>query len=106
MNFQAMPGNVLDIKASESLLTFSRFPRFLPTHKYWRRNISGLFKLGLVATTPPGLRKQYELQLEQVKAQAPNLELLLFPRIVFSRVREKVLKPDRARLTHTNRPRS
>ena len=33
---------------------------------------------------PLGLRKQYELQLEQIKAQAPSLELLLFPCIGFS----------------------
>jgi len=35
---------------------------------------------------PLGLRKQYEVQLGQIKAQAPSLELLLLPAIGFSLV--------------------
>ena len=30
---------------------------------------------------PPGLRKQYTLQLEQIKAQIPSHEIALFPSI-------------------------
>jgi len=32
----------------------------------------------------PGLPKQYKLQLENIKAQIPSLEILLFPSIGFS----------------------
>jgi hypothetical protein len=30
---------------------------------------------------PPGLRKQYEMQLEQIRAQTPSHEIILFPGI-------------------------
>lgn len=33
---------------------------------------------------PPGLRKQYKLQLEHIKAQAPSHEICLLPSIAFS----------------------
>jgi hypothetical protein len=33
---------------------------------------------------PPGLRKQYKLQLEHIKAQAPSHEIVLVPSIAFS----------------------
>ena len=33
---------------------------------------------------PPGLRKQYKLQLEHSKAQAPGHEIILLPSIAFS----------------------
>ena len=33
---------------------------------------------------PPGLRKQYKLQLEHIKAQAPGHEIILLPSIAFS----------------------
>lgn len=33
---------------------------------------------------PPGLRKQYKLQLDQIKAQTPSHEIALFPSIVMS----------------------
>ena len=36
---------------------------------------------------PPGLRKQYELQLEHIKAQLPSCELMLVP--AFSMVKRK-----------------
>ena len=33
---------------------------------------------------PPGLRKQYKLQLEHIKARAPSHEIALLPSIAFS----------------------
>ena len=39
---------------------------------------------------PPGLRKQYELQLDHIKAQIPSCEFILIPAYSpFSRERER-----------------
>jgi len=52
---------------------------------------------------PPGLRKQYELQLEQLKVQAPSHEILLFPCIGFS-LGKGENRGILAHLTYTNSP--
>jgi hypothetical protein len=47
----------------------------------------------------PGLLKQYKLQLENIKAQIPGLEVLIFPSIGLS-LRKRDIWGDKAISTH------
>jgi hypothetical protein len=74
---------IFDIKAS--LLTFLPLSAIshdaqAPQEKYLapiQARIDG-------GDCPPGLRKQYKLQLAHIKAQAPSHEIVLLPSITFS----------------------
>ncbi len=75
---QAGEKNILDIKSS--FLAFLPLSAISPDVRVLQEKYLAHIQARIDGgESLPGLRKQYELQLDQIKAQVPSHEILLFP---------------------------